>query len=84
MARAIISLPVPLSPVISTVQFVGAHLAISRYTVCICGLPPTMFSNRYFELASLFSVRFSCNSRCRSSARSTTSFNSSGSNGLDR
>ena len=84
MARATISLPVPLSPVMSTVQLVGAHWAISRYTACICGLPPTMFSKRYLEPASVLRARFSRSRRWRSSARSTTSLSSSGSKGLER
>ena len=84
MARAISSLPVPLSPVSMTVLLVGAHWAISRNTLCIGGLAPMMFSKRYFEPISLLRLRFSCNSRRRSSARCTTSLSSSGSNGLAR
>ena len=60
MALAIISLPVPLSPVISTVLFVGAHFAMSPKTACIFGLEPMMFSKRYLEPTSDLRLRFSC------------------------
>ena len=56
MARAISSLPVPLSPVISTVALVVAHCAINRYTCCIRGHAPIMLSSRYLELRA--SLRF--------------------------
>ncbi len=84
MARAINSLPVPLSPVISTVLEVGAHLAIKAKTPCIAELAPTMFSKLYLALSWVFNWLFSASSCRRSSARSTTSSSSSGSNGFDR
>ena len=40
MARATTSLPVPLSPVISTVASVGATISISSVTFLIAGLLP--------------------------------------------
>ncbi len=43
IARAISSLPVPLSPVISTVERVGATLRATANTCCIAGLAPTIW-----------------------------------------
>src|SRR6202790_933136 len=45
MARAINSFPVPVSPVISTVDSVGATFTMLESTVCRAGDEPTMSSN---------------------------------------
>jgi len=45
IARAIQSFPVPVSPVISTVESVGATFTIPESTVCRAGEAPTMFLN---------------------------------------
>ena len=45
MARATCSLPVPVSPSISTVVLVWATLLISSKTACICGFLLRMFWN---------------------------------------
>ncbi len=45
MARAISSLPVPVSPSISTVVVVVATLLISSKMACICGFLLMMFWN---------------------------------------
>jgi hypothetical protein len=45
IARAINSLPVPVSPVIKTVESVGATLATTASTSCKAGDLPTISSN---------------------------------------
>src|SRR6266581_2906064 len=45
MARAISSFPVPVSPVISTVEFVGATFTMLESTVFKAGEEPTISSN---------------------------------------
>ncbi len=50
MARAISSLPVPLSPWISTVELVRAMRSISEKIACIRGLLPMMLLNVYLLL----------------------------------
>ena len=48
MARAISSLPVPLSPWISTVEVVRAMRSISEKIACIRALLPMMLLKVYF------------------------------------
>ena len=51
MARAISSLPVPVSPNTSTVASVAATISMSRNTRCITSAPPTISP----KLRSVFS-----------------------------
>jgi hypothetical protein len=79
-ARATSSLPVPLSPVISTVASDGATLSIVARSCCIAGESPII------EPYASRAVSSPCARRSSSSAsaRPTTSRSSSGENGLPR
>ena len=71
MARATSSLPVPDSPVISTVLDVGATVSINWNTASIGPLEPMMFENWWAVWRARFSSTFSCCSRLRSSSLRT-------------
>ena len=83
MARATSSLPVPDSPVRSTVVLVGATLRTWRRTSCSAGDDPTKFSSRKPSASSERSRRFSRERRSRSSALRRTSTTSSGLKGFE-
>jgi len=71
MAFAISSLPVPDSPVISTVVLWSATSSTRSKTLAIASLLETIFPNEYFcsiFFILLWSCRFSCLSRSLSSA----------------
>ena len=68
MARATSSLPVPDSPVMSTVLLVGAIVSTSWNTASIGPLLPMMFENWCDVWSARFSRTFSCCSRLRSSS----------------
>ena len=57
MARAISSLPVPLSPRISTVESVGATVSTSRSTRFQIGLSPMISSKSYSRPDLVFQVQ---------------------------
>ncbi len=59
MARATSSLPVPVSPVIRTVESLGATLEMRESTVCKAGEFPTISSNIDFVIISSRSAMFS-------------------------
>ena len=59
MARAMSSLPVPVSPVIRTVESVGATLATRARTACRAGDSPTISSNMEALSISSRSAMFS-------------------------
>ena len=59
MARAMSSLPVPVSPVMSTVESVGATLATRARTACRAGEAPTISSNMEALSSSSRSTTFS-------------------------
>ena len=59
IARATSSLPVPVSPVISTVESVRATLATRASTGCSAGDVPTISSNIDVRSTSSRSARFS-------------------------
>jgi len=82
MAWATSSLPVPLSPVIITVEWLSAIFRIVSKTSTILGLLPMMFSNRYCVSSWRLRLRFSSRRRFRSSARLMFSVTSSYLNGL--
>ena len=82
-ARATSSLPVPLSPWISTVARLGAARAIRSYTARIFALPPMISSKRCApDRSRLRSSRFSRTSRRRSMALRRTTSTSSFLNGF--
>ena len=82
MARATSSLPVPLSPVTSTVAAVGAHLAIAVKTRCIAGDSPTSPCGASgLRKTGAWAARLS---RSLSRARSTAVYNSSSVKGFER
>jgi hypothetical protein len=62
-ARAINSLPVPVSPVINTVESVGATLPTLERTVFSVFEEPTISSNMDARSTSSRNARFSCWSR---------------------
>ncbi len=70
MKRATSSLPVPLSPRMSTVALEGAACVATSSTRLSAGLEPTI-SRRVRSLISLRSERFSATSDCRSAALRT-------------
>jgi hypothetical protein len=78
-AAATSSLPVPLSPTISTGASVGAARAIRLKTSCIGGLAP---SNRSPPVATASGTAARFDARAELSARRTTSTTCSSSNGL--
>ena len=80
--RAASSLPVPDSPVTSTVLVVCAIVSISSNTASIDSLRPMMLENWWRSPRARLSSTFSRRSRRRSSAPSTTIFSSSTLNGL--
>ena len=82
MARAASSLPVPDSPVTSTVLVVCAIVSISSNTASIASLRPMMFENWWRSPRTRLSSTFSRRRRRRSSAPRTTIFSSSTLNGL--
>ena len=82
MARAASSLPVPDSPVTSTVLVVWAIVSISSKTASIVSLRPMMFENWWVSCSARLSSTFSRRSCRRSSAPRTTIFSSSTLNGL--
>ena len=84
MARATHSLPVPDSPVTSTVLSVRAICSISLKMASILSLRPTMFANWWVLPSARFSSTFSWRSWRCSSALRTFIFSSSTSNGLLR
>ena len=75
-ARATSSLPVPLSPVISTVASVSARRASIAYTSCITGLSPIMSTGGRWRATVSRSCLFSSLSCLCSSARSSVSSSS--------
>ena len=77
IARATISLPVPLSPLIRTLALLSATCEISSKTRCIEGPLPMMLRSRSRCRSSLRRRRFSLASSFFSSAFSTTSLISS-------
>ena len=68
MARATSSLPVPDSPVISTVLPVGAIVSTISNTCSMALLFPMMLANWLAECIARFSSTFSCCRRLRSSS----------------
>jgi hypothetical protein len=80
IARATSSLPVPDSPVISTVLLVAAMVSTSSNTASIGGLLPMMLENWCELWSARLSSTFSCCRRRRSSSfftrrrRSATAF----------
>ena len=79
MARAICSLPVPVSPRMSTVEFVSATLPISSNTSCIRGDLESTFWNECRPWSwSRSAATSSCSARSRS-ARVTRNVSWSGS-----
>ncbi len=78
MTRAISSLPVPLSPLMSTVARLLVTLPISFTSCCMSWLVPTMSPRRAAVLSTLIDAarRDSCR---YSSARSTTRSSAAGS-----
>ena len=82
MARAMTSLPVPLSPRIRTVASVLATCSTSSMTFRIGGLSPTISSTATNSSMVSRSCVFSSRSRRCSSARRTRWLSSSGSIGL--
>ena len=80
MARATRSLPVPDSPVISTVLGVGAIISISENSSTMTGLRPTMSPKAcevsIARLSRMFSTRSRRDSRCcRTLSRSSSILN---------
>ena len=84
MALATSSLPVPLSPLTSTVELVGAIERMRSNTRFMEPEAPTMRSRACPLWSSAFRRRFSSSSRCLWSALRTTIFSSSMSKGLIR
>ena len=84
MALATSSFPVPLSPLISTVELVPATERTRLKTAAMEGDTPTMRSSPCWVRNSALRRRFSSWSCCRSSALRTTIFSSSTSKGLIR
>jgi hypothetical protein len=80
--RAISDLPVPLSPVMSTVARVGATASIVSKTLSSEGSLPTTRLGPDLRPSSARSSAFSARSRQDSSARSTTRSISSSSTGF--
>ena len=82
MARATTSLPVPLSPVISTVASVGATISISSHTFFMAGALP--ISSVEGDTSCRFSRRRTTSRRARRCSRAfaTRCDSSSGSMGL--
>jgi len=81
-AWATSSLPVPLSPVIITVEPLSAVLRMVSNTSSILGLRPTKFSKPRSRRSWRLRAWFSSCSRRRSSALRTVSFSSSSLKGL--
>ncbi len=84
MALATSSLPVPLSPVTSTVELVGATALISSNMAVMAGETPRMRSSPWRLRNSALRRRFSSSRRSFSSAPRTTMRSSSTSKGLVR
>ncbi len=85
IARATSSLPVPVSPMISTVLDVVATLRRFRYTSCIVGLEPTMPANIAGSSPGGAGAPWLRSSSCRrSQALRATAAISSGVNGFGR
>src|ERR1017187_2636183 len=84
MARAIRSLPTPLSPVNSTVARVGPTRSMAAKISCMASLRPIILSNSYRRPSSALSWRFSSRSARTSSALLTTCIRWSRENGLSR
>ena len=84
IAWATSSFPVPLSPVIMTVEVESAALRIMASTSSIAELRPTNFANPRSRANSRRRARFSSCRRFRSSAFSTVSRISSSLKGLVR
>jgi len=84
MALATSSLPVPLSPVMSTVVPVGATDFTISKRAAMAWDTPMMRSNPWRVRSSALSSRFSSRSSCRSSALRSTMRSSSTSKGLTR
>ena len=82
-ARATSSLPVPLSPVTSTLASVGATRAISSWTSRIAALSPSSSPSRAVATCRRSRVSSSVNRRCRT-ARSSATATASRSIGLAR
>ena len=71
IVRATTSLPVPLSPVISTFERLLEILRISAKISCMAGLAPYRSPNAVVRSSARRSRRFSCSSARRSKARSS-------------
>src|ERR1035441_9574118 len=84
MARAIRSLPTPLSPVNSTVARVGPTRSMAAKISCMASLRPIILSNSERRPSSALSWRFSSRSARTSSALLTTCIRWSRENGLSR
>src|ERR1017187_7094558 len=84
MARAIRSLPTPLSPVNSTVARVGPTRSMAAKISCMGSLRPMILSNSSRRPSSALSWRFSSRSSRTSSALWTTCIRWSSENGLSR
>ena len=84
IARAASSLPVPVSPVISTVLRVGPTWRSSSNTGCIAGAAPISWPKPLSWAACSRRKRFSRREREWSSARRTTISSASTSNGFCR
>ena len=84
MASAISSLPVPLSPVTSTLALLGPMCATMSSTSCIFGSLDTMWLKALRSRSRSRSARVSCSSFAFSMARSMTAPSVSMSSGLRR
>ena len=84
MARATSSLPVPLSPVISTGTFCPATRPMALYTSRIAGQVPMMAPSTSGSGSVSATTAGSCIRRATSSAAATTVCNWSRSIGLNR
>src|SRR5260221_8826794 len=73
MARATSSLPVPVSPVMRTVESLGATLEMRESTACKAGEVPTSSSNIDALLISSRRATFSCCSLSSACLRSSIS-----------
>ena len=83
--RATSSLPVPLSPLMSTVSSCAATRPITLYTSCIAGQRPMMTSARSsIGSSSPVTTAGTCMSRLMAAARSTSCLNGASSNGLNK
>ena len=84
MLRATSSLPVPLSPMISTVAVVAATCATVLYTPIIAGAVPTMLASMAICARASSTGTFVSASLRRATASPTIRFSSLGSTGLAR